>query len=320
MSDPDLLPLLPDLAVFARVVDAGSFALAARQLGTAPSTVSRTVQRLEAALATRLLERTTRRLRVTAAGAQVARHARDMLGAAADALDAAGQARQQPRGSVSLSAPTEFAQAVVHPVLPAFLRSWPEVALRLVASDAALDPLEHGLDLVLRLTDAPPPHLAGRPLGTVHWRLCAAPAYLAARGMPRTPVELAAHDGVVLGETPQDRRWRLRRVLPQGGPPDSAVMEMKGRYAVNHAQARLDAAVQGLGIAALPDFLAAGALAQGTLQPVLPDWALEAHAYAGRVWLLYPPNRFLPPKVRVLIDHLAAHLPARLAVPAPPAG
>lgn len=313
MNDTDLLPLLPDLAVFARVAEAGSFTQAARQLGTAPSTLSRTVQRLEAALATRLLERTTRRVRVTAAGEQVARHTRDMLAAAADAVDAASQARQSPRGSVSLSAPTEFALAVLHPLVPGFLRAWPDVRLRLLASDAALDPLEQGLDLVLRLTDAPPPHLAGRPLGRARWRLCGAPAYLAARGEPATPDDLLGHDCLVLGESPQDRVWRL-----QDSHGTQVRVAVQGRYAVNHAQARFDAALQGLGIAALPDFLCADAMTQGHLQLVLPDWQLEDHAYAGQAWLLYPPNRFLPPQVRALIDHLIEHLADR-AVSASPA-
>ena len=303
MTEPDLLPLLPDLATFARVVEAGNFSLAARQLGTAPSTVSRTVQRLEAALATRLLERTTRRVRVTEAGAQVARHAREMLGAAADALDAAGESRREARGRVSLSAPTEFAQAVVHPLVPSFLAAWPQVQLRLVASDRALDPVADGLDLVLRLTDRPPPHLAGRPVGSATWRLCASPAYLQAHGVPQSPDELAAHDCLTLGETPQDRRWRL---LAADG--SRSTVEVRGRYSVNHAVARHDAALQSLGIATLPDFIAAQALRRGALRPVLPDWTHDDHAYAGTVWLLYPPNRFLPPKLRVLIDHLAAHL------------
>ena len=303
MTEPDLLPLLPDLATFARVVEAGNFSLAARQLGTAPSTVSRTVQRLEAALATRLLERTTRRVRVTEAGAQVARHAREMLGAAADALDAAGETRREPQGLVSLSAPTEFAQAVVHPLVPSFLAAWPQVQLRLVASDRALDPVADGLDLVLRLTDRPPPHLAGRPVGSATWRLCASPAYLQAHGVPQSPDELAAHDCLTLGETPQDRRWRL---LAADG--SRSTVEVRGRYSVNHAVARHDAALQSLGIATLPDFIAAQALRRGALRPVLPDWTHDDHAYAGTVWLLYPPNRFLPPKLRVLIDHLAAHL------------
>lgn len=303
MTEPDLLPLLPDLATFARVVEAGNFSLAARQLGTAPSTVSRTVQRLEAALATRLLERTTRRVRVTEAGAQVARHAREMLGAAADALDAAGETRREAHGRVSLSAPTEFAQAVVHPLVPSFLAAWPQVQLRLVASDQALDPVADGLDLVLRLTDRPPPHLAGRPVGSATWRLCASPAYLQAHGVPQSPEDLAAHECLTLGETPQDRRWRLF-----AADGTRSTVEVRGRYSVNHAVARHDAALQGLGIATLPDFIAAQALRRGALLPVLPDWTHDDHAYAGTVWLLYPPNRFLPPKLRVLIDHLAAHL------------
>lgn len=304
MNPTDFLALLPDMAVFARVVDAGNFSLAARQLGSTPSTVSRQIKRLEEALATRLLERSTRKLRMTESGAQVYRHCRDMVSAASGAVDAAGQLAARPQGTVSVSAPTAFAKTVIHPLVPGFLRAHDGIDLRLVFTDHEVDPLEHDLDLVIRLTGQPPPGLAGRRLGAVRWVLCASPAYLRARGTPAHPRELARHDCLYLGETADDNRWRLRR--------DGQVhaVEVRGRYIANHAGARLEAAQQDLGIAALPEFAAAGALRDGTLVRVLADWELRARAYVGPVWLLYPPNRFLPPKVRVLIDYLAAHLGA----------
>ncbi|AOY97385.1 transcriptional regulator [Cupriavidus sp. USMAA2-4] len=309
MNPNELFALLPDMAVFARVVDAGNFSLAARQLGTTPSTVSRQIKRLEDALATRLLERSTRKVRVTASGEQVYRHCRELVGAAAGAVDAAGALAARPAGRVSLSAPTAYAKTVIHPLVPDFLRACPDVDLRLVFSDATLDPLDDDLDLVIRLTDQPPPGLAGRRLGRVEWVLCASRAYLAARGEPRHPRELAAHDCLFLGETADDKRWRFRRTAPAEAAAPVSV-EVRGRYAANHASARLEAAQQGLGIASLPDFAAAQALQRGEVVRVLADWTLEARAYVGTVWLLHPPNRFLPPKVRALIDFLDARLRA----------
>jgi len=316
MNPTELFTLLPDMAVFARVVDAGNFSLAARQLGSTPSTVSRQIKRLEEALATRLLERSTRKVRVTASGEQVYRHCRDLLSAATGAVDAAGALAARPAGRVSLSAPTAFAKTVIHPLVPDFLAAYPEVDLRLVFTDAEVDPLDYDLDLVIRLTDHPPPGLAGRRVGQVEWVLCASQAYLEARGTPRHPRELAGHDCLFLGETADDNRWRFSRSVNAGGTRQggrgadapSETVAVRGRYVANHAGARLEAAQQGLGIASLPDFAAAQALRRGDVVRVLADWALEARAYVGAIWLLYPPNRFLPPKVRALIDYLDARL------------
>jgi DNA-binding transcriptional LysR family regulator len=169
MNPNELFGLLPDMAVFARVVDAGNFSVAARQLGSTPSTVSRQIKRLEEALATRLLERSTRKVRVTESGAQVARYCREMVSAASGAVDAAGQLTGRPQGKVSVSAPTQFARTVIHPLVPDFLRAYPEVDLQLLYSDHAADPLDDNLDLVIRLTERPPAGLAGRRLGSVRW-------------------------------------------------------------------------------------------------------------------------------------------------------
>jgi len=306
MTPAELFALLPDMAVFARVVDAGNFSLAARQLGTTPSTVSRQIKRLEAALATRLLERSTRTVRITESGAQVARFCRDMVSAAAGAVDAAGQLTGKPQGKVSVSAPTQFARAVLHPLMPEFLRAYDEVDLRIFFADHDVDPLAEDVDLVIRLTGHPPPGLAGRRLGAVRWLLAASPDYLRERGVPMQPRALREHACIYLGEAADDNRWRLRR----GAETQS--VDVKGRYIANHAGARLEGALQGFGIACVPEFAAADALRAGELIEVLADWQLDMHAYAGSVWLLYPPNRFLPPKVRALIDYLAARIPDAL--------
>ncbi|BAN23259.1 LysR family transcriptional regulator [Caballeronia insecticola] len=302
MNPADLFSLLPDMAVFARVVDAGNFSLAARQLGSTPSTVSRQIKRLEEALATRLLERSTRKVRVTESGYQVYRHCRDMAAAASGAVDAAGQLSGKPQGRVALSAPTAYAKSVIHPLVAGFLAAYPDVDLQLVFADHDIDPLESDVDLVIRATSQPPQGLAARPLGRVRWLLCASAAYLREHGAPAHPRELAQHDCIYLGETADDNRWRFTR------SGEAASVTVRGRYIANHAGARLEAAERGLGIAMLPDFAARDALAAGTVQTVLADWEMQARAYQGPVWLLYPPNRFLPPKVRALIDYLHAHL------------
>ncbi|HVE11745.1 MAG TPA: LysR family transcriptional regulator [Paraburkholderia sp.] len=302
MNPTELFALLPDMATFARVVDAGNFSEAARQLGSTPSTVSRQIKRLEAALGTRLLERSTRSVRVTDSGAQIYRYCRDMLGAASGAVDVAGQAVGEPRGKVSVSAPVAFAKAVIHPLMPGFLRNWPDVDVQLIFDDREVDPLRDNVDMVIRLTRSPPMGLAARRLGSVKWLLCASPAYVEAHGMPRSPRDLSRHECLYLGETADDNRWHFRR------GSDTQSLAVRGRYIANHAGARLEAALQDLGIASLPDFTAAEALQQGGLVQVLADWEFEARHFMGPVWLLYPPNRFLPSRARALIDYLASHL------------
>jgi DNA-binding transcriptional LysR family regulator len=302
MNPNELFALLPDMGAFARVVDAGNFSVAARAIGSTPSTVSRQIKRLEEALGTRLLERSTRSVRLTESGAQVYRYCREMVGAASGAVDIAGQVVGEPRGLVSVSAPTAFAKTVIHPLIPGFLHAWPDVDVRLVFADHEVDPFRDDVDFVIRPTLSPPPGLAARRLGTVKWVLCASPAYLDRHGTPTEPRDLAHHDCLYLGETVDDNRWHFSR------GPEAQTVEVKGRYIANHVGARLEAALQHLGIACLPDFSAAEARRNGDLVQVLAEWVFEARAYIGPVWLLYPPSRFLPTKVRTLMDYLASHL------------
>jgi DNA-binding transcriptional LysR family regulator len=241
-------------------------------------------------------------VRVTESGAQVARFCRDMVSAATAAVDAAGQLAASPQGKVSVSAPTQFARAVIHPLVAGFLRAYDEVDLQLLFTDHDVDPLVDDVDLVIRLTEHPPQGLAGRRLGAVRWLLVASPAYLREHGTPAQPRDLLRHACIYLGETADDNRWRFRRGA------ESQSVDVKGRYIANHALARLEAAQQNFGIASVPEFAATDALQSGALVQVLPDWQLVARAYVGPVWLLYPPNRFLPPKVRALIDYLVEHL------------
>ena len=191
MSINNPLDCLPDMAVFARVVDAGSFSAAARQLGVTPSAVSRQVARLEDVLRVRLLERTTRKLRLTEAGTAAYSRCQAMVAAAREVLALSDTNTATPRGLLRVSMPKAFGRQVVHPLMPAFLRQYPEVDVQLVITDRTVDLFEESIDLAIRITDAPPPGLAGRPLMRIPHFVCASPAYLAERGQPGHPRELA---------------------------------------------------------------------------------------------------------------------------------
>lgn len=304
MGTNDKASLLPGMAVFVRVVEAGSFSAAARQLGTTASAVSRQVARLEQALSLRLMERTTRQLRLNEAGSEFYNHCRTMLDAADQALAIGERLMSSPRGLVRLSVPKAYGKFVISPLMPEFLRRYGDVDVQLHISDQSPDLIEEGFDLLVQVTDQPPEGLAGKPLGPVRQLLCASPAYLHLQGEPQHPQELLRHSCLYLGENAGDNRWHFSNGDQQ------EVVTVRGRYISNHSEARLEAALGDIGITVLPQFTAAQALAEGRLREVLPQWRYTG-SYQGAAWLLWRQNLHLPPKQRVLIDYLSETLASR---------
>lgn len=293
--------LLAGMAVFVRVVEAGSFSAAARQLGTTASAVSRQIARLEQELSLRLLERTTRQLRLNEAGSEFYAHCRTMLDAAEQALAIGERLMSRPRGLVRLSVPKAYGKFVISPLMPNFLRRYADVDVQLHISDQSPDLIEDGFDLLVKVTDQPPEGLAGKPLGPVRQLLCASPQYLQQHGTPQHPQELLRHSCMFLGENAGDNRWHFSNGDQQ------EVVTVRGRYISNHSEARLDAALGDIGITVLPQFTAAQALVEGRLREVLPQWRYTG-SYQGAAWLLWRQNLHLPPKQRVLIDYLSEAL------------
>ena len=304
MGTNAFIDVLPEMVAFARVAAVGSFSAAASQLGLTPSAVSRQVTRLEKALGVQLIQRSTRQLRLTEAGVEAFARCSDLIVAAQATLDVGQQHAREPRGIVRLSAPREFARSVLHPHVLTFLRHWPEVDVQLIVEDHDIDPIREGVDLVVRITTDPPLGLAARTLMEVEQVLCATPDHLARAGVPAHPRHLLEHPCLYLGEREHDNLWRFRL------GDEEASVRVRGRYVANHAEVRLEGALAGLGIACLPSFIAAPALDDGRLVRVLAGWEFIG-PYRGRVLLLYPPGRFLLPKCRVLIDHLADALSTR---------
>jgi len=301
MRTNEALNSLADMAVFARVVEAGSFSGAARGLGLTPSAVSRQVARLEGLLRVRLLERTTRKLRLTEAGQAAFARCQGLEASAREVMQLADRHTAAPSGLVRMATPKAYGRQRIHPLIAPFLAAHPQVDVQLVTTDRAVDLFAEDIDLAVRITDAPPPGLAGRPLETVEHLVCASPAYLARRGTPAHPQDLATHDCIPLGEGPGGLRWRFARGTQQ------AAVAVRGRYRDNHSENRRDAALAGLGLASLPAFTAQAQLASGALVRVLAGWRHDTD-YSGTAWLLYPPGRFLPARMRAWIDHLAEGL------------
>ena len=293
--------LLAEMVTLVKVVEAGSFSEAARQLGTSPSAVSRSIARLEKALGIRVLQRTTRKLRLSDAGEEVFKRCRELAGAAQAVMDLSGRFTQEAEGLIRISVPKAVGRYVIHPHMPEFLRRYPKVDVQLILEDRYVDLIDDNVDLSIRITDQPPPGLVGRELFPIEHLLCATPRYLAAHGVPRQPEDLRDHSCIVLGETPADGRWKFR----QGGK--SVTVGVRGRYAANHTGVRLDAVLQDIGIGSLPYFTARQALEEGRIVQVLAAWSFIA-SYHGGAWLLQTPTRYQPPKLRVFIDFLVARL------------
>ncbi|WP_407293337.1 LysR family transcriptional regulator [Stutzerimonas zhaodongensis] len=304
MGTNEKTSLLAGMAVFARVVEAGSFSAAARQQGTTASAVSRQVARLEKELSLRLMERTTRQLRLNEAGSEFYLHCRTMLDAADQALAIGERLMSSPRGLVRLSVPKAYGKFVIGPLMPGFLSRYADVDVQLHISDQSPDLIEDGFDLLVKVTDQPPEGLVGKPLGPVRQLLCASPAYLNQQGTPQRPQDLLRHSCVYLGEHSGDNRWHFSDGERQ------EVVTVRGRYICNHSEARLEAALANVGITVLPHFTAAQALAEGRLCEVLPQWRYTG-SYQGAAWLLWRQNQHLPPKQRVLIDYLSEVLAQR---------
>lgn len=292
------LSLLPDLALFVQIVEQGSFSAVARLSGTTPSAVSRSVSRLEQEMGSKLLHRSTRKLRLSDAGKTVYAHALEMLEAARLAMDAASSTQQVAQGKLTLSVPKAVGRFVIHPLMTEFLTRFPQVDVCLRLEDRYLDLIDDGIDLALRITHSPSPGLHGKPLMPVSHVICATPHYLQQHGAPQNPQDLRAHSCISLGETPADARWKFRR---EG---KTETVQTRGRYAANHTAVRLDAVKQNLGIGSLPLFTAREALERGEIVQVLAEWEFIS-SYSGQLWLLWAGNKHMPARMRAMIDYLS---------------
>ncbi|MFO1061521.1 MAG: LysR family transcriptional regulator [Dongiaceae bacterium] len=285
---------LAGMAVFVRIVEAGSFTAAARALGLSKPAVSKQLARLEARLGARLLNRSTRRISLTEAGTLFHQRCLRLLAEAAEAEQAVAELAEAPRGTLRVAAPMSFGQLHLGPAIAAFLARYPDLRIDLALDDRVVDLVGEGYDLAIRIAELPPSRLVGRRLAPNRRFVCAAPAYLAARGTPQHPGELARHDCLHYAYLASGADWRF------AGPDGPIGVRVGGRFTANNGDVLRQAALDGLGIAQLPSFLVGDDLRQGRLQPVLCGYpAVDTAIYA-----LYPPTRQLPRKVRAFVDFL----------------
>lgn len=303
------------MAIFAQVVESGSFSAAARRLEISRSAVSKSVAKLEKSLGARLVQRTTRHVSLTEIGALVADHCSRMLQEAAQAETLVASLNLQPRGTLRVAASVAFGTLHLAPALADFLARYPDLVIDLTITDRWIDLAEEGIDVAIRVTGEPPVQWVARKLAPVRRRLCATPGYFEKHGIPERPEDLASHNCLHYTHAEELGRWRFN------GPDGAISVPVRGSLHVNDDEALSQAVIGGLGIGILPTFIIGRELQNGTLMGVLSDCIpVESHVYA-----MYLPTRHLPAKIRVFIDYFLAligdepYWDRGLDVPRPPA-
>ncbi len=289
-------PSLAELKALAAIVRHRSFRRAADELGMAPSTISHIVSGLEGRIGTRLLNRTTRSVSPTQAGERLVARLRPILQDLDDALAEIDAARDQPRGTLRLTASETVSMLLVQSIIPAFLERFPEMAVDLVAQPAFVDIVAEGYDAGFRLGEAVPLDMVAVRVGGPSRMLpVAAPSYLASRERPTTPDDLARHV-CIRSRTPNGRlyKWEFER------HGHAIAMDVSGPLMLNRTELMVEAALGGLGIAFVPQRLAAPHLETGKLRALLEEWC---PAYPG-LFLYYPGHRQVPAGLRAFIDLL----------------
>ena len=291
-----------DLALFARVAEAGSFSRAAEQLGQPRSTVSRRLAELEAALGERLLVRSTRKLRLTEFGRAMLAHAAHVVDAVTAASALAGHRQVEPSGRLRVTLPAFLAQTVAAPMIEQFMVDHPRVTLDLELSSRRVDLLEEDFDLVVRVNELDPDaSLTATLLAELPLALYASPAYLEREGAPSAPDDLARKHGLLIARHDGPQPWLL--VRRRGGQPDERWQgNPPARCLASSGELLLRLALAGHGIVGLPQALVRAQLDAGCLVRVLPDWCLPDL----QVWAVIPGRQLLPTKTRAFLDALRA--------------
>lgn len=276
---------------FVAVADHQSFTKAAGQLGLSTAHISRQVRLLESRLGTELVYRTTRRVSLTEAGNLYYQSCRPLLDGLQHAEEAVGELQSIPRGRIRITAPVNWGDYHLAPVLNQFLIDYPEISLHCEFTNQKLDLIHEGFDLAIRLGKLDNPQLVARQLGQRRLHTCAAPEYVKKYGAPQTLSALADHE--CLSGTLD--YWRFH------DDSGERIVKFKSRIRYNSGNALLDAAKYGLGIIQLPDYYVDAALASGELIEILKPYTPEDEG----IWALYSSGRQLSPKIRILINHLS---------------
>jgi DNA-binding transcriptional LysR family regulator len=283
------------IRAFTQVVISGGFAAAARQMGLSRSAVNKLVIALENELGVQLLHRSTRVVSSTEIGLAFYERCLEILASLEEAERSVTQLHTEAKGRLRVNAPMTFGTMYIAPALADFLVKYPNIQVQLTLSDRFVDPIEEGFDITVRIAEPQPiSSLFVQPLAPAQRLLCAAPAYLETHGTPTHPTQLSEHCCLHYGQMAIENRWTLT------GADGEHNVKVQGVLCSNNGEALREAAIRGLGITLLPRFIVEPALQQGTLQVVLPNY----HPSQLSIEVLYPVNRHLSTKIRLMVDFL----------------
>ena len=286
------------MQAFVRVVEAGTFTKAADSMAMPKATVTRLIQTLEQELDTKLLNRTTRRVTVTADGAAYFERAGRLLSDMEELESSMSRAKASPRGRLKVDIPASLGMAVIIPALPDFYARYPDIQIELGVSDRPVDILAENVDCVIRGGEITDQSLVARRIGEFYLMSCASPAYLKRHGVPVHPRELERTHKLIRYFSPRD--GKLYNVTLH---KDGDMVEVTGQHqlAVNDSNAGVAAALAGLGVLQTLTFLVQHHISSGALEPLFGGWCSEPKP----IHVVYPPNRHLSNKVRVFVDWIA---------------
>ena len=293
------------MQVFCKVVEIGSFAGAAERLDMSTSAVSRQVAQLEALLDARLLNRTTRRISLTENGRAYYERCLQLLADLEETEEMVGTHTSSPRGTLRLTAPISFGASHLAPALGEYARLHPAMKFDVALADRAVDLIEDGLDLAIRVGYLGSQNLVARQIGSTRILLCASPAYLASHGTPTKPEDLARHDCLTYAYASNSNQWSFEH-----SREGSRQIRVGGSIHANNGSLLGELAAAGLGITHAPDFILGPLVAQGRLVQLLPDWQTRVLPISA----VYPSRKHLSAKVRSFVSFMEEWL-ARAAKP-----
>ena len=286
------------MEAFVRVVDAGSFSSAAKQLHVGQPAVSKTIAQLEEWLGVRLLLRSTHQLTPTEAGRNFYEHAKRSIKEADDAALAARESASALSGRLRISAAVTFARLHVMPRLPRFLAEHPALDIDVLLDDRSIDLIEEGVDVALRMGELTDSLLTARKIGQCRRHVIGSPAYFAAIGVPLTPADLATHQAIIYDQRGGGTDWTFRR----GNTEISVALD--GRVRVSAAEGVREGVFAGLGLAVASQWMFAPELASGAVTAVLGDWSLPPID----LWVIFPGGRQASEKARVFASYIEKQL------------
>ncbi|WP_322054481.1 LysR family transcriptional regulator [Paraburkholderia bannensis] len=289
---------------FLYAAECGSFSKAAERLGVKTSTVSRYITELEKDLGIALFNRSTRGLVLTEGGRVFRQQAVLVMRSLDEAREVTSSLNHSPRGLLRVTIPSSFGRRHIVPHLPAFMARFPKIDVDVLVTDEVVNLVDTGVDLAVRTGALPDSQLMARQL-TAHRRVvCASPAYIAKRGRPAAPSDLAEHEALRFSLSSDDRWVFVKRAKDQA--PQEVSVELKGRLRINDTDSLLELANKGHGIALLPEWACKQALLDGHLSALLPDWDVQLNKATPGVWAVYPRKKTVSSKVRAFIDFYTA--------------